>query len=832
MSEQHSDHDHTQSFVPLTPGTLVSHYRVVKKIGAGGMGEVYLAEDARLKRNVAVKFLPHGFAGKEDVRARFLREAQAVAKLSHPNIVALYDVSEFGGRPFFVMEHVEGQELHHFCHEEPLPFETVLDYAIQICQGIGEAHRAGIVHRDIKSTNIIVDKKGRVRLLDFGLASVAGDDRLTKTGSTLGTIAYMSPEQVSGREPDHRSDLFSFGVVLYELLAGRTPFRRDNEGSTLRAIMQEAPEPLSRYKGGLPAKLQDIMDKLLEKDRELRYQSAEGVIADLKRLVYDSQPTGSRAFPVPPAPPRTLPWLPIGLGAAAVTIVGVLTLLFLRPATPPASPEQAVPMIAVLPFENLGNPDDEYFADGMTEEITSRLAGINGLGVISRTSSMQYKGSGKTLKQIGHELSVDYVLEGTVRWAKVGGQSRVRITPQLVRVSDDRHIWADNYEREIMEVFAVQEDIATKIVDQLGLTLVASDKAELAARPTDNPVAYEYYLKGMARLRIADWRDPIDLRRMVANLDSAVLHDPTFALAYAARSRAYSILTFESPTDSLKKIARESFEKALELAPDDPQGRIAAGVYYNLVETDYERAFEEFRMAQSEVHSDASLLADMGLVQMRQGNLQDALDSYRRAADLDPLNPNVHIFRAVCQHFARLYDESEQSSNRAIALNQANPQWYMEKLMMLISRDGNFNAIRAMIAEGLAHCDTLEFLTTMWASSRYMNGVSLDSLLAGTGVTPAELISRNRDMPGEGVPAEIRYGMLALGYHDLDDSARAFAFFDSSRAAITASLKTYPKDFDRVAALGFTLSYMGRCDEAVEIGLRGKELMSIKACHW
>src|SRR5262245_60727393 len=299
---------------------MVSCYRIIEKIGAGGMGEVYLAEDTRLKRKVALKFLPAHLVANDEIKTRFLREAQAAAKLNHPNIVTIYDVSEHEGRPFFAMEHVEGHLLSHFAHgEKPLPLDTIIDYATQVCQGIGEAHRAGVIHRDIKATNIIVDTKGRARILDFGLAAVEGDDKLTKTGSTLGTVSYMSPEQVSGREIDQRSDLFSFGVVLYELLAGRTPFRRDSEGATLRAIMQDSPEPLARYKSEIPQKLQLIIDKLLEKDRQMRYQTAEDIIADLKRLVYDSQQTEHHS----PAQ-ATRARLKLAIGAAAVLVLAAL----------------------------------------------------------------------------------------------------------------------------------------------------------------------------------------------------------------------------------------------------------------------------------------------------------------------------------------------------------------------------------------------------------------------------------------------------------------------------------------------------------------------------
>jgi serine/threonine protein kinase len=385
VEDHKANDDNTRSFVPITKGTAISQYKIIEKIGAGGMGEVYTAEDTKLSRKVAIKFLPLHMLSIEETKIRFVREAQTIAKLNHPNIVSIHDVSEFNGRPYYVMELVEGESLHGFAHKKPLPFDAIVDYAIQICQGLGEAHRAGIVHRDIKAANIVIDGKGRIRLLDFGLAAMAGDDRLTRTGSTLGTTSYMSPEQVSGRDVDHRSDLFSLGIVLYELITGRTPFKRDSEGATLKAIIEDNPEPLTRYKSDVPDKLQDIVMQLLEKDKELRYQSAEGIIADLaegiiadlKRLLYDSAQTGySRIIPPKSSKKKTVVGI---MGISAIAVAFVLYYTLGKIGEKPSN-DGRIPMIAVLPFDNLGDAEDEYFADGITDEITSRLAGISGLG--------------------------------------------------------------------------------------------------------------------------------------------------------------------------------------------------------------------------------------------------------------------------------------------------------------------------------------------------------------------------------------------------------------------------------------------------------------------
>jgi len=434
------DDDKTQAMKVLSKGTVIGHYCIVEKIGAGGMGEVYLAEDTSLNRKVALKFLSSHLCQVADCRARFKREAQAAAKLDHPNIVTVYEVGEFQGRPFFAMQHIEGRSLKDHASNHELSIQQILEIGIQIAEGLQAAHEQGVTHRDIKPANVLIDTHGRARILDFGLASVAGTDHLTKTGSTLGTVGYMSPEQVRGEQVDHRTDIFSLGVVLYELITGRQPFKGDNDAATSRNIIDHEPEPIARYKSGANAELQRVISNALDKDTATRYQHADDLATDLKRLVNDSRQAEHR----PPLKP-VRSWLRFVVSVALVILVVVSAYIFFsRLKSPQTETARATPMIAVLPFENLGNPEDEYFADGMTEEITSRLVGIDGLGVISRTSAMQYKKSGKSLSQIGKELGVNYILEGSVRWAKSGGQTRVRITPQLIRVSDDRHMWADN----------------------------------------------------------------------------------------------------------------------------------------------------------------------------------------------------------------------------------------------------------------------------------------------------------------------------------------------------------------------------------------------------
>ncbi|MFC1475224.1 protein kinase [Candidatus Zixiibacteriota bacterium] len=813
------DHEHkdnkTETHILLTNGTMVQQYRIIGKIGAGGMGEVYLAEDSKLKRRVALKFLPSHLVTSKDVRTRFVREAQTIAKLNHPNIISIYDVSEFNGRPFYVMELIEGETLHYYCHDKPQPIDMIIEYAIQICQGLGEAHRAGIIHRDIKSANIAVDKQDRVRLLDFGLASLEGEDKLTKTGSTLGTVSYMSPEQVSGRVIDHRSDLFSLGIVLYELIAGQTPFKRDNEGSTLKAIIEDNPEPLTRYKSNVPEKLQEIISKLLEKDKEIRYQSAEGIIADLKRLMYDSQSTGYKR-PAPKKPKKT--GMIIGTASAAVVTIIALWFFTQQSYNSQNQINDNIPMIAVLPFENLGSPDDDYFADGMTDEITSRLAMIDGLGVISRTSSMKYKSSDKSLKEIGKELGVEYILEGTVRWSKVDTQAKVKITPQLIRVSDDRHMWADNYERALMEVFSVQADIAEKIVNQLGMTLVESDKASLAVQPTNNPEAYQLYLKVLNTVRRVEWYlwDPKD------DIDSVVKLDPSFALAHALRSEIYSGLAFRAPATKYASIAYESAKKSLELQPGLSAGHLALGIYYNAVETDYKRALEEFSMARSEMHNNSELLDAIGYVQLRQGKSTEAQANKRKAVELDPLNPTRHSSLAYALAFTRNFEEAVKSIDRAISLEPDHIGYYHSKIELLISHYGDIEKLKPVVEKALKNCDTLKFVRENWELSYYLQELPWDSLVARNHLELRDSSTNDTSY----------YRSMHFMYTFTGDTVKAVIYADSVLDYFEKEYNDMPTNPYVNSYYGALLSQLGDCERAVELGIKGKELLSVEVCHF
>jgi len=621
--------DQTQSFFTIVSGTKISHYRIVEKIGAGGMGEVYLAQDTELDRKVALKFLPPHLCQDEDCRKRFKREAQAAAKLSHPNIIHVYEVSEYQGRPFFAMEHVEGRSLRDIKAEE-LDIDRIVGIAIQLCDGLHTAHVSGVTHRDIKPSNIIIDSSGRPKLLDFGLATVKGSEHLTKTGSTLGTVGYMSPEQIEGKATDARSDLFSLGVVLYELIANKSPFRRSDETATLKAILQDTPEPLARYKSGVSDDLQRIISKLLEKDPTLRYQSAPGVIPDLKKLSVTS--TASVAIER-----KRDRWNQYVVPSAVVVLLAVLAIWHFgfRDQAPSGSSDDKRIMLAVLPFENLGGPEDEYFADGITDEITSKVSILDGLGVIARTSILQYKGTTKRIVEIGSELNVDYILEGTIRWDKSGEVERIRITPQLIRVSDETHLWSDNIQRDLSQIFEVQEDIATSIARALNVTLLTGDQEALDNRPTDNLEAYSKYLRATA----LDAFKKQSCLTSLSLLSDAIQLDSSFALAYAELSFRMSAYHYHHAmtirSDTVGRAA-EYARKAIGLDPKLPAGYRALGQYYYWVENDFDLALQQFGVALDLNPNNSEVLWSVALVNRKMGRWEEALEYFEQANILDP----------------------------------------------------------------------------------------------------------------------------------------------------------------------------------------------------
>jgi serine/threonine protein kinase/Tfp pilus assembly protein PilF len=510
-------------------GQTISHYKILEKLGEGGMGVVYKAQDTKLDRIVALKFLPKSLLCDSEAKIRFEHEAKAASALDHPNIGTIYEIDEVEDECFISMAHIEGKSIKELLKEKTFSMEEVLNIAIQIAEGLNAAHKKGIVHRDIKSDNLMLTNDGLVKIMDFGLAKLKGVSRLTRTGSTLGTLAYTSPEQAQDMELDQRSDIFSFGVVLYEMITEQLPFKGEHQAAIIYSILNETPEPLARYKANVPEGLQRVVDKAMAKDRDERYQNVNDLLADLRREKKSLEYVGTAV------------------------------------ATKPA--ESPKPAIAVLYLQNFSeNKEDAYFAAGMTEDIITQLSKISGLRVRSRNDVEQFKNKPVNLKEAADRLRVSYVMEGSVR--KYG--NKIRITCQLIKASDGFHVWADSYDRQMEDLFAIQADVAKAVAWALKVVLIPAELEKIEKKPTLNVQAYDYYLQGREYYFGGGSLQKERLELSTEMFGKALIADSNFALAYAGLSDCYSsyVMNYVDPKRSWLNEAEKAAQKALTLDPN------------------------------------------------------------------------------------------------------------------------------------------------------------------------------------------------------------------------------------------------------------------------
>ena len=784
-------------------GSKILHYKITEKLGEGGMGEVFLAEDTRLHRRVALKFLNPSFREDREAHDRLVREARAASQIGHANIVSIHAIEETDDYLFIVMEYVEGRSLRDLIKTGEIDTNAALEYAGQILAGMASAHEKDLVHRDIKSDNIKVTGKGEVKVLDFGLARSAGAVDDTRFGSSAGTPAYMAPEQVQGEKANQRSDVFSFGVVFYEMLTGKRPFRGQHESAVTYSIVNEDPEPITVANPALPSNLQPVIDKLLAKNPEDRYQNAAEALADLQRIRSGAPLSGSRRPKLRVSPVVGVVALVAVVAIAAIYLMGDRTGKTAAPSSPSARPK-----LVVLPFENLGAAEDEYFADGITEEVTTRLAKLNDLGVISRKSAMKYKDSQKTLKEIGEDLDADYALEGSIRWDKSGDTSRVRINTQLLRVSDDTHLWADSFNRVYEQIFALEAEIAEDVASALNLTLLQPEREALAEAPTDNMEAYDYYLKGRdVHDRAADLED---FRLATTLLEQAVKLDSTFSLAHALLARFYTNDYFNHffPDQPRLQQGLDAAHAALRHNPDGPEGHIAMGYYYYYGSRDYEDALAEFKQAQEMEPNNADILQAMGLVQRRQGKWEESLANLERALELDPAS--VDLYGNVIE--TSLYMRRYRNADRYIELgNRMAPDYAAFRI---------FVAIRMMLEPGdvegaLAVMNKLEeeFGGALASQLRFQ----LDMLAGKYDEVLERIPNLEAAEQAFGEPDTANYYLVKGLVHDLKngletESEVAQAYYDSARVVWERQLEDRPDDDEILTQLAYTYA-----------GLRNKE---------
>ncbi len=564
-------------------GKTILHYRILEKLGEGGMGVVYKAEDSRLKRQVAIKFLPHHISANKEEKQRFEIEAQAAAQLNHPNIATIYAIEESGEEVFIAMEFINGVELKDKISKTKPTIDESISIIEQVAQGLGAAHQKGITHRDIKSSNIMVTPTGQIKIMDFGLAKVRGVSNITKFGTTLGTTAYMSPEQARGEHVDQRTDIWSLGVIFYELLTGKFPFRGEFEQAIIYSILNEEPEAIASVDKNLPVRLDSIIGKMLNKDLNSRYRNADELIKDLK-------------------------------GAHTQKQEGV----------------DVVKTIAVLPFDNIGSDQEtDYFAEGLAEELIINLSKIKEVRTISRTNSMRYKGSEKDIRTIGRELGARYIMEGSVRKFR----DDLRISIQLIDVSGGLQLWGETYKGKIADVFDIQEKVAKEIVDALRLKLSPSEKIVLEKRATSNAEAYDLYLRGRNFLYKVSKNNIIFA---ISLFQKAIKIDERFAVGYAGLSEAYATqYYFFDKTDQLLDNAIDAGLRALMYDPTLSEAYAALALaYYNK-----KSRTEAFTAGQKAIELDPNNYYAywvLGRIYHSTDRDKDAIELYKKVIDINP----------------------------------------------------------------------------------------------------------------------------------------------------------------------------------------------------
>jgi len=844
-------------------GKRISHYRVLEHLGGGGMGVVYRAEDVRLKRSVALKFLPEEFSADPAAIDRFQREAQAASALNHPNICMIFDIDS--GIPvtegpessniveksvnFIAMEFLEGETLKYVLAKGPMKLDRILDLGIQIADALDAAHSQGIIHRDIKPPNILYTKRGQAKILDFGLAKLLGErwklefpESLTSPDTMVGTVAYMSPEQARAEKLDSRTDLFSFGVVLYEMATGKRAFSGNSSAVTFEAILNRAPVSLLLLNSMLPLELERIINKALEKDCEMRYQTAGELRVDLKRLKRDtesglsaaSHPAAPAAGRVESAPistdqrregsastPPTSRFQPriwtvvLAVLAAILGITVGMNIGGLRERLIGKPGAVKIESLAVLPLKNIsGDPEQEYFADGMTEELIATLARIESLRVISRTSVMEYKAAQKPLPQIAKELNVDAVIEGSVLQAG----DRVRITAQLIHATTDRHLWSQSYERDLRDILSLQNEVAQTIAQEIRVTLTPHEQARLTGAPAVHPEAYQAYLRGMDYMNRPDYAEE-ETHLAVEMFQRATELDPGSALAFAGLSEAHSSmyhLGYDRTRGRLAK-AKAAVDRSFQLQPRLPKAHVALAYYHYWGFNDYPLALQEFAAAEKDLPQDTTILEGIAFVRCRQGDFEGAIDSMKKVLDLSPRYALIASEIGLAYAPIRRYSEADRYFDLSISLAPDQLSSYQAKAFLYLQWNGETEKTRLVLEKMPKKQDSYSELSWFWLEVFERKYPAALDRLSSSSVEFFEGASLFVPKPE----------LVAFVHHLRKEPQLARASYDAARILLEKELKERPEDPRVHSSLGIVYAGLGYKNEAIREGKLAADLYPV-----
>ena len=818
---------------PSFIGRTFGHYKISESIGTGGMGEVYLATDIIAGRNAALKLLPMRFACDTGRLKRFQQEAHSVVALNHPNILTVYEIGEDHSTHYIASELIEGETLRQRLTGGRMQLSEAVDVAMQVTSALAAAHGAGIVHRDIKPENIMLRPDGYVKVLDFGIAKLAesafaeatadGAESTTlaqtNLGSILGTVRYMSPEQTRGAQVDKRTDIWSVGVVLYEMFTGQAPFTGDTPAEVMSSILEKEPPPLGSYVAHTPVECQQIINKTLRKNPEERYQSVDELLQTLKGLHHKLQVEGelqrwsaARSWlhrrPVLAAVPLLL-----------LVVVLALALPFFWHRNLPTSPSSEK-SIAVLPFENL-NKDEEnaFFAGGVQDEILSDLAKVADLKVTSRTSTMRYKSSPeRNLREIAKTLGVSYVVEGSIQRAG----ERVRVSAQLIDARNDVHLWAEHYDRDIADVFAIQSEIAQQIANKLQAKLSTGEESAITERPTTDLVAYALYTRAKELDRLDNWDGGENsLNQEVELLEKATQRDPNFALAYCALSKTeIDLVSAASATEDREhlELARRAAEAALRLRPDLGEAHLALARYYfyaGVQTSNYDRAREELAIVLRKLPNNAEALAIDGRIGRHQNRWDASLANLQKANELDPRNGEVAFDLTKIYFEMRRYHELEQLITKDATSGEL---WSKMFLACTKLAQGDPAAAQSILEQ-----IPLDFSPDTWMwNSRFTAPLYLrdyDAADRSIAVTPAKWAYRAFDGPSSWAQGQVA---RARG-----DRQKALAAFADARMKMQPELGDKPEVTRVLSTVAIVDAGLGQKEDAIREARRAVELLPI-----